>query len=55
MENNKLLNRLSQLFLKTKDPDKDYFNISMIIKRLNNRGIEISVKEVQKKAYGHKG
>ena len=50
----KLLNRLSMLFLRSKDPDRSYFNIMRVIKRLNRMGIDINVAEVQRKAYGCK-
>ena len=48
----KILNKLSLLFLKIEDPDEAYFNINRIVKRLNNKGIGIRVKEVQRRAYG---
>ena len=51
MENNELLVGLSKLFLNIRDPDESYCKMIRVIKRLNNRGIGISMKEVQRKAY----
>ena len=50
-ENNELLTRLSQLFLNEIDPDEAYFKIVDIIDRLNDKGIYINIREVQRIAY----
>lgn len=51
MGNSELLDGLSQLFLERKDPDEAYFEIIRIIRQLNNRGIEVNMKEIQRRAY----
>ena len=51
-EKEKLLDELSQFFLNFKDPTEAYFRL---ISRLNRRGIDISVEEVQRKAYECEG
>ncbi|MHA1469577.1 MAG: hypothetical protein ACTSSP_03325 [Candidatus Asgardarchaeia archaeon] len=50
-ENDRLVGGLSRLFLNEKDPDRAYFKVVGIIKRLNNRRIEVSIGEVQRRAY----
>jgi len=51
MENSRLLEILSRLFLEEYDLDRAYFKTIRIVRRLNNKGIEINMEEVQRKAY----
>jgi len=51
MSKEKLLNRLSFLFLKYRDPDEGYCRVLRIIKRLENLGIFVDINKVQETAY----
>ena len=50
-ENSRLLEILSRSFLEEYDLDRAYFKTVRIIRRLNDKGIEVSMKEVQREAY----
>ena len=51
MENSRLLEILSGLFLEDDDLDRAYFKTVRIVRRLNDKGVEINMEEVQRRAY----
>jgi len=53
-ENDKLLDRLSELFLSYRDPDEAYFRILGEVKRLYNKETCIDINKVQEFSYNQK-
>jgi len=50
-ENDIIVSSLAVQFLSFRDMDEGYCMVNGIVKRLNDRGIEINIREVQRKAY----